>query len=100
MSEAETVATLQDQQLKGDRAKSAIDAWQEAYDATKADLLAEFEATRFDEGAKRERIYDSMRVLNHMHQFLKRRAITGEAARKQLLDIRDPSKLRRLISAK
>lgn len=88
---------LHDQVERGDRAKIALTAWQEAYDATKADLRSAFENSKHDEHERRERIYDSLCALTHMYEYLRRRVLTGDTAGKELIVMKDPSRIKRMM---
>jgi len=51
-----------------------------------------------DEKALRDNAYTAMLLLNTLEEDLKRFVATGEAAKKELLRLKDPSRVRRLLT--
>lgn len=93
---------LQKQTHEGDRAKSLYDdpMVQAALDSIENTVLEAIKASAADEAEVRERAY----IMYRLHQNFKQQFLnamrTGDAAKKELLRIRDPNRFMRMVNAK
>ena len=88
--------TLRDQQATGSRSEVALAELGAAIGALEKDCFEAFKASEIhdDEGRKTCRIYH--RVLSDVHERFKHAIITGEAARRELIVLSEPDKIRKM----
>jgi hypothetical protein len=70
----------------------------EAFDSIEQTILESWKGSAADEGSARDNAYVMYRLLQNLRQKFIVAIATGEAADKQLLQIRDKTKLRRMIN--
>lgn len=93
---------LQQQSHDGDRAQSLYDdpMVQQALESIENTVLEAIKSSAADEAEVRERAY----IMYRLHQNFKQQFLnamrTGEAAKKELLRIRDPNRFMRMVNAK
>lgn len=90
---------LRRQHDRGERAKQLMqnELLTEAFDEIEKAIMERFKESRADEKELREDAHRSIRLLSHIKGHLKHVMVTGEAARKELLNIKDPSKIKRMF---
>lgn len=92
-------AKLQRQADRGERAKRLLgnDLLIEALDAIEAEIDQSWKSSLADDEEIRRNAYLMYRLLQNFRQQFKQAVVTGKAARKELLNLKDPSKVRRML---
>ncbi len=90
-------AKLRDQQDRGQRAQAALKELEDAFQALEADCFDAFRRSDIhdDDGRRTCRLY--LRVMDDVRQRFQTAIVQGDAARKELVRLKDPSKLSRMI---
>lgn len=93
---------LREQAARGEHAKSVYeqDIVKQAFAAVEKTIDDGWKNTSADEERERENAYLMHRLLQNLRQQFVVAIATGEAAKKELLTINDPSRVRRLISGR
>lgn len=93
---------IREQAARGERAKQIVsqDIVQEAFAAIEKTIIDGWKNSAADEGVARENAYIMLRLYQNFRQQFTVAIATGEAAKKELLSINDPSRIRRLISGR
>lgn len=93
-------AKLRLQQNRGERAKRLLenDLILDAFQKIEAEIMAAWKGSAADDEKGRYNAYLMFRLLQNFKQQFTHAVATGEAAGKQLLQIKDPSKLKRIFN--
>jgi hypothetical protein len=87
------------QQARAARAKALFEdeLMQEAFTVIETEILKAWQQSHADEAQVRDRAYLMQRLLKNLREQFQRTIATGEASSKELLRIRDESKIKRLL---
>lgn len=90
---------LNRQKDRASRAQRILDdeLFKEAFDNIEQTILDSWKESRADEEKQRYNAYIMHRLLQNLKEQFTRAVATGEAAKKELLTVKDPSKFARLI---
>lgn len=93
---------LREQASRGERAKNVYeqDIVKEAFAAVQKTIDDGWKNTSADEERERENAYLMHRLLQNLRQQFVVAMSTGEAAKKELLSINDPSRVKRFINGR
>lgn len=93
---------LRQQADRGERAKRVLEneLVKEAFESMEKTIMDAWRLSAADEDGARNNAYLMYRLLQNLKQQFAHMVATGEAANKQLLQINDPSKIRRMISGR
>ena len=82
---------------KGLKARALLDneLLKEAFDTIESSLMAEWQQTRSEDALRREDAWRSYKLLCGLKSYLNRLVSTGEASTKELLQVKNPSILKR-----
>jgi hypothetical protein len=91
---------LNAQAARGEQAKSLYEHpfIKDAFAAVEDQILSAWKESRADEKEQRDNAYLMLRLLQNFRQQFVAAIASGEASQKELLRIRDQSKLRRIIN--
>jgi len=97
-----SVTRLNEQATRGDKAKQLLDneLIKDAFDVIEKTILDAWRNSSADQKDERDNAYIMFRLLQNFKEQFKRAIITGNAAKKELLMIKDPSKIRRMINGR
>ena len=100
MSEKEKVVKLNEQRDRGEHAKRLLEdpLFVEACKKVRDDIFEEFELTKWNDRDRREFLDKELRAFKRVLTYLKGWMLTGEEARKELVRLKDPSRIRRMMS--
>lgn len=92
-------AKLKRQQDRASRAQRILDdeLFKGAFENIEQTIVDSWKESRADEEKQRYNAYIMHRLLQNLREQFTRAIVTGQAAKKELLTIKEPSKLRRLI---
>lgn len=84
---------------RGERAKRILEdpLYVEAFGKIEAELIERFKTSEVSDSDGHRNIRESLKLLNNLQSEFKQIMITGDGARKELLRIREESKLRRML---
>lgn len=90
------------QAQRGDRARAICEdeLFIEAFDAIEKRIEEGWKETQASEKQERENAYLMHRLVQNFRAHFRSLMTTGEQAKKDLLDINDPSRLRRIINGR
>ena len=93
-------AKLRRQQERGIRAKELIEneLLCEAFDKLENEIVERFKESKASEKELREDAHRSIRLLAHIRGQLEHTMVTGEAAKRELLNISEKSKIRQFLN--
>ena len=86
-------------QERGDRAKALLgnELLQESFDKIETQLMDAWKETHSEDHARREDAWRSYKLLQSLKGHLKKILIDGEASTKELLQVKNPPLLKRLM---
>lgn len=92
--------TLEQQKERGERAQRLFhdEIVQDAFRSIEENIISKWRNSLADESQERDRAYIMLRLLENLKQQFLHAMNTGKAADHELLNLKDPSKIRRLIS--
>jgi len=92
-------AKLTEQQLRGEEARMLLEhpLFQAAFEAVEQQMVDAWKSSYGEESAIRERAYLMQRLNVNLKQFFVTHISNGKAAARELLTLKDPSKIARLI---
>lgn len=91
---------LAEQTLRGESARQILEnpVFNEAFEDIRQFFIESWQETRGDETEKRENAYIALRLLQNLKEQFEQKIANGEFARKKLLEIKDKSKIRGIVS--
>lgn len=92
-------AKLSEQRLRGDAARAILEnpLFNEAFDAIEREITTAWKQSPADGERERNNAYLMQRLLANLKEQFKRHVSTGAMAEKELLKLKEKSKIRRLI---